>query len=105
MLYYVIVILWSYKGEKKMDILSCLFLVYIILVLVLLTAFKIVCFFKKSCTWKSCPFRDTPYNNSISMCSCEKCPYPLDEEEEKEFDEEIDRLESLISDLRKANKD
>lgn len=88
-----------------MNISICLFGAYLILVIILRTVFKTVCFFKKSCKWKKCPFRSTPYDLGISMCTCEKCVFPFDEKEEKEFDETIERLENLIAELRNHGKD
>ena len=67
--------------------------------------FRIFCLFKKKCSWKKCPFRaKTPppafhFGGDLLDADCYKCPYPFDEEEEKELDETIRELTEMIEQL------
>lgn len=67
--------------------------------------FKISCLFKKKCSWKNCPFRAKtlsrgfPFDCVLYDTDCHKCPYPFDEEEEKELNETIKELIKMIEQL------
>lgn len=67
--------------------------------------FKTFCLFKKKCSWKKCPFRaktlprNFPFDFELHDANCHKCPYPFDEEEEKELDETIKELTKKIEQL------
>lgn len=67
--------------------------------------FKISCLFKKKCSWKNCPFRAKtlsrgfPFDCDLYDTYCHKCPYPFDEEEEKELNETIRELIKMIEQL------
>lgn len=76
---------------------------YIIAVLIIIEAvlyvpFVLSCIFKKSCKWKSCPFR-CKGQGVTQMRICTKCPYPFDDTEAAEINETADRLEKLIETL------
>ncbi|MBD5508528.1 MAG: hypothetical protein HDR05_10930 [Lachnospiraceae bacterium] len=67
--------------------------------------FRVFCLFKKKCSWKKCPFRAKapspafPFGGNLLDVECHKCPYPFDEEEEKELDETIRELTEMIEQL------
>lgn len=67
--------------------------------------FKTFCLFKKKCSWKKCPFRaktpsrSYPFDGALYDAYCHKCPYPFDEEEEKELNETIRELTKMIEQL------
>lgn len=67
--------------------------------------FRACCLFKKKCSWKNCPFRaktlspDFHFGGDLLDADCHKCPYPFDEEEEKELNETIRELTEMIEHL------
>ncbi len=66
--------------------------------------FVISCLFKKTCSWKKCPFRETTLNRQTDIIgtpavTCRKCPYPYDEQEENELKEKISEIQKLIDSL------
>lgn len=67
--------------------------------------FRTFCLFKKKCSWKKCPFRDKTlsydfyFGGNLLDADCHKCPYPFDEQEEKELQETIRKLEEMIEQL------
>ncbi len=67
--------------------------------------FRTLCLFKKKCSWKKCPFRAKTlsrgfhFGNDLHDADCHKCPYPFDEEEEKDLCETIKELKEMIEQL------
>lgn len=67
--------------------------------------FRTFCLFKKNCSWKKSPFRTKTlsrnfrFNGKLHDTDCHKCPYPLDEEEEKKLHETIRELKEMIEQL------
>lgn len=82
---------------------------YIIAILIIIEAvlyvpFVLSCIFKKSCKWKSCPFRCKD-QGITQMRICEKCPYPFDDAEAAEIHDTADRLEKLIDTLARKKEE
>lgn len=80
-----------------MDILLSVVVILQLGVIPVFIVFRIVCFFKKTCKWKSCPFRHTDI--FYSDTACRKCPYPYDQ---KEKDAIVKEIEDMVIRLKQS---
>lgn len=84
-----------------MSLLDFLFYVcsfFILVVPVCWLAWRISCFFKKTCRWKSCPYRKKYFEPSSFDLGANYCKkFPPTEEEMEEYNQMLDKLLDMTS--------
>lgn len=73
-------------------------LLLVIIPCVIFNAWRFVCLFRRSCKFKKCPMRATETISCLEIepHGCKKCPYPLDEQEEREREEDLRELKEMV---------
>lgn len=88
-------------------ILGIVVLLLVIIPCVVYNLWRFVCLFRHSCKFKKCPMRATESFSRLEIepCGCKKCPYPLDEQEAREREEDLQKLKEMIESYCKKSEE